>query len=55
MGIGIETLYDAKRAYFALNPGGTSSLEQTPVPLAAYSSRTVYKCDKLHKCVKIDW
>ena len=30
------------KAYFALYTGGTSSLEQTPVPLAAYSSRTVY-------------
>ena len=30
------------RAYFALYPGGTFSLKQTPVPLAAYSSRTVY-------------
>ena len=30
------------RAYFALNPGGTSCLKQTIVPLAAYSSRTVY-------------
>ena len=28
-------------SYFALCPGGTSSLEQTPVPLAAHSSRTV--------------
>ena len=38
------------RAYFALYPGGTSSLKQTPVPLAAYSSRTVYTCIifKLH-------
>ena len=34
------------RAYFALYPGGTSSLKQTPVPLAAYSSRTVYVCPK---------
>ena len=42
MGIGIETLYDANRAYFALYPGGTSSLEQTTVPLAAYSLKTVY-------------
>ena len=32
------------RAYFALYPGGTSSLEQTTVPLAANSLRTVYKC-----------
>ena len=30
------------RAYFALNPGGTSCLKQTLVPLAAYSSRTAY-------------
>ena len=30
------------RAYFALKPGGTSSLKQTLVPLAAYSSRTIY-------------
>ena len=30
------------RAYFASYPGGTSSLKQTPVSLAAYSSRTVY-------------
>ena len=29
------------RAYFALYPGGTSSLEQTTVPLAAHSSRTI--------------
>ena len=32
------------RAYFALYPGGTSSLEQTTVPQAAHSSRTVYIC-----------
>ena len=30
------------RACFAFYPGGTSSLKRTPVPLAAYSSRTVY-------------
>ena len=36
----VGSLVDS-RAYFALNPGGTSSLEQTLVPLAAYSSRTV--------------
>ena len=33
------------RAYFTLYPGGTSNLEQTPAPLAAYSSRTVYLFD----------
>ena len=34
------------QAYFALYLGGTSSLEHTPVPLAAYSLRTVYLCLK---------
>ena len=32
------------RAYFALYLGGTSSLEQTTVPIAANSSRTVCIC-----------
>ena len=41
------------RAYFVLNPGGTSSLEQTTVPLAAYSSRTVYIFSDLSPSVAV--
>ena len=38
------------RAYFALYPGGTSSLEQITVPLAANSSRTVCICYSTITC-----
>ena len=38
----LDTRCMDNRAYFALYPGGTSSLEQTSVPLAAYTLRTVY-------------
>ena len=42
------------RAYFNLQPGGNSSLKQTPVPLATYSLRTIYIYKRYHAPSR-DW